>query len=333
MNAAIKAFAPPILVSAAILTGIYFWGGLHAFFIAILLVLLEVTLSFDNAVVNAKILAHMAPKWQKRFLTWGILIAVVGTRFLLPILIVSASAGISPILIAKLAALNPAQYGALLEGSRHGIAAFGGMFLLMVSLKYFFSAGKEVHWIRVIERFVAGWGKIEAIEIAVSLVILVGIALVMPGEASTVLLAGIIGIVLFIVIQGVANAFTKDAESAIGTGSFALFIYLNILDAAFSLDGVVGAFALTNELLLIVVGLGIGAYFVRSLTLYLVRRRTLEALVYLEHGAHWAILALSLALLSSIFVEVPEVITGSVGLIFVGSAYYSSLRLARKGSA
>jgi hypothetical protein len=331
MNAALRTFAGPVLVAALILAGVYLWGGLHAFFLASLLVLLEITLSFDNAVVNAQILAHMAPKWQKRFLTWGIAIAVIGTRLILPILIVSASVGASPILIAKLAAFDPAQYGRMLTGARHAISAFGGIFLLMVALKYFFDDNKKVHWIRVIERFVAGWGKIEAIEIAISLAILAAIALLVPAEASTILLAGIVGIVLFIVIQGIASAFTKDAEAAVGTGSLALFIYLNVLDAAFSLDGVVGAFALTNELLLIVVGLGIGAYFVRSLTLYLVRRRTLEALAYLEHGAHWAILALAIALLASMFVEVPEVITGSVGLIFVGAAYYSSVRARKQG--
>lgn len=330
MNTALRAFAFPIIVSIAILTGIYFWGGAQAFFIAGLLVLLEVTLSFDNAVVNAKILAHMDAKWQRRFLTWGIIIAVFGTRFVLPILIVSASVGASPIFVAKLAALNPSEYGHLLEGARHAISAFGGIFLLMVSLKYFFSVRKDIHWIRYIERRVAGWGKIEAIEIGISLAVLIVLALLMPNESANVLLAGIVGIVLFIVIQGIANSFTKDAESSVGTGSAALFIYLNILDAAFSLDGVVGAFALTNELFLIVVGLGIGAYFVRSLTVYLVRRKTLEALLYLEHGAHWAILALAATMLTSIFIEVPEVITGSVGLVFVGAAYYSSLRLARK---
>lgn len=331
MNAAFRAFALPVIVSIAVLGGIYFWGGIQAFYIAALLVVLEVTLSFDNAVVNAKILAHMDEKWQRRFLTWGILVAVFGTRFVLPILIVSASVGASPLFIAKLAAFDPNEYGHLLEGARHAISAFGGIFLLMVSLKYFFSVGKDIHWIRSIERFVAGWGKIEAIEIGISLVVLIVLALLMPAEAANVLLAGIVGIVLFVVIQGVANSFTKDAEKSIGAGSAALFVYLNILDAAFSLDGVVGAFALTNELLLIVVGLGIGAYFVRSLTVYLVRRKTLDALVYLEHGAHWAILALAMAMLASIFVEVPEIITGSVGIIFVGAAYYSSLKLARKG--
>lgn len=326
----VRAFSFPVILAVIILAGVYWWGGVDAFLLAGLLVLLEITLSFDNAVVNAKILAHMSPKWQKRFLTWGIVLAVVGTRLLLPILIVSASVMESPLLIAKLAAFNPAQYGMLLDGAKHSIAAFGGMFLLMVSLKYFFDEGKEVHWIRVFERTVAGWGRIESIEIAISLIILVLVAMCIPAQAATVLLAGIMGIVLFVIIQGIANAFTKDAEAAVGTGSVALFIYLNVLDAAFSLDGVVGAFALTNQLILIVIGLGIGAYFVRSLTLYLVRRRTLEALVYMEHGAHWAILALAIALLASIFTEVPDVLTGSVGLIFVGSAYYSSLRLAKK---
>ncbi|MDB5265431.1 MAG: hypothetical protein JWM39_144 [Parcubacteria group bacterium] len=332
MSAVLRAFAGPIIVAIVALAGVYLWGGGHAFYLAGLLVLLEITLSFDNAVVNAQILAHMTPKWQKRFLTWGIAIAVIGTRFLLPILIVSAGVGASPLFIAKVAAYDPAEYGRLLDGARHAISAFGGIFLLMVSLKYFFDDNKKVHWIRVIERFVAGWGKIESIEIAICLVVLAGLALLLPAQASTILLAGIVGIVLFVAVQGIASAFTKDAEAAVGTGSVALFIYLNVLDAAFSLDGVVGAFALTNELVLIVIGLGIGAYFVRSLTLYLVRRRTLEALMYLEHGAHWAILALAIALITSIFVTVPDIITGSVGLIFVGAAYYSSVQLARKGS-
>lgn len=330
MNTAVRAFFLPVLVSIVILGAVYVWGGVQAFFLASLLVLLEVTLSFDNAVVNAKILAHMDEKWQKRFLTWGIIVAVFGTRFVLPILIVSASVGASPVFIAKLAAFAPEEYGHLLEGARHAISAFGGIFLLMVSLKYFFSAGKDIHWIRYVEKFVAGWGKIEAIEIGISLTVLIILALLMPAESASVLLAGIVGIVLFIVIQGIANSFTQDAEKAVGAGSAALFVYLNILDAAFSLDGVVGAFALTNELLLIVVGLGIGAYFVRSLTVYLVRRKTLDALVYLEHGAHWAILALAAAMLATIFVEVPEIITGSVGLVFVGAAYYSSVRLAKR---
>lgn len=323
----LRLFLPPVLLWIVALVGIYLWGGLHAFLITAVLTVLEVTLSFDNAVVNAKVLAKMNAKWQQRFLTWGIFIAVVVTRFVLPVLIVAASVSLSPILVTKLALYDPEAYGHLLEGARIAIAAFGGAFLLMVSLRYFFDTAKEVHWLHILERQLAKWGRIEAIEMGFTLLALLLTAFFMPEAAATILAAGCIGVVLFIAMEGVANAFTLEAA---GAGSVALFIYLNILDAAFSLDGVVGAFAITSQLPAIVVGLGVGAYFVRTMTLFLVRKKTLETLEYLEHGAHYAILGLAIAMFASIFVHVPEAITGLVGLVFVGAALWSSLRKQRK---
>ncbi|MBU1755225.1 DUF475 domain-containing protein [Patescibacteria group bacterium] len=327
-----KAFFLPTLISILILIGVFIWGGLHAFVLTTLLVILEVTLSFDNAVVNAKILAKMSEKWQKRFLTWGILVAVFGTRFVLPIIIVSVSVLVSPWVVAKLAFFDPEAYGHLLEGAHHAIAAFGGSFLLMVSLKYFFDDSKDVHWIKVIEKKLSAWGRIEAIEIGISLIILLTLALLVPGETATILVSGLVGIVLFIAMQGIANAFASEQATMVGAGSAALFVYLNVLDAAFSLDGVVGAFAITNELAIIIIGLSIGAYFVRSMTVYLVQKKTLETLTYLEQGAHWAILGLAIAMLVSLFREVPEVITGLVGIVFVGSAYWASIRAQKAAS-
>jgi hypothetical protein len=110
----------------------------------------------------------------------------------------------------------------------------------------------------------------------------------------------------------------------VASGGAALFIYLNVLDSAFSLDGVVGAFAVTNSLPVIIAGLGIGALFVRTFTIALVRAKTLSTLVYLEHGAHWAIFGLALAMIAGIFVDVPETVTGLVGFVFVGLSYLSS---------
>lgn len=324
MNTAVRTFALPLLVWIVALLGVYLWGGFHAFLITLLLTLLEVTLSFDNAVVNAKILAQMSEKWQGYFLTWGILIAVFLTRFVLPIIIVAVSAAVSPWVVAELAFNDPEAYGHLLEGAHMAISSFGGVFLLMVSLKYFFDEAKEIHWLHVIEKHISRWGRIEALEIGISLAVIAGIALLVPAHAATILFSGIVGIVLFILMQGVANAFTMEAGAA--AGGLALFIYLNILDAAFSLDGVIGAFAITNELMAIVVGLGVGAYFVRSLTVYLVRQKTLDTLVYLEHGAHWAILGLSAAMLASLFFRVPEAITGLIGIAFVTAALWSSLK-------
>jgi hypothetical protein len=113
---------------------------------------------------------------------------------------------------------------------------------------------------------------------------------------------------------------------ATGKAAFFLFLYLEVLDASFSFDGVVGAFAITQEIFVIAAGLGIGAMYIRSLTVYLVRQGTLQEYVYLEHGAHYAIGALALILAISIETEVPEIITGLVGVGFIGVALLSSLR-------
>ena len=129
-------------------------------------------------------------------------------------------------------------------------------------------------------------------------------------------------------VEGLAGALSIESTDVVSTGA-TLFVYLNILDSAFSLDGVVGAFALTNNLVIIMVGLGIGAYFVRSITLYFVRKNTLAELIYLEHGAHWAVFGLALAMLANLVVHVPEIFTGLIGLCFVALAYYASLKKLR----
>ena len=317
----------PSLVALIACVAAYFWGGTHALFLVALLSILETTLSFDNAVVNAKVLQRMDTKWQNRFLIWGIPIAVFGTRFVLPILIVSAAAGLSPYAVTLLAFFDPSQYGEELQNAHVAISAFGSAFLMLVSLKYFFNNTKTVHWIGAIERHLSRWGGIGAIEIALVLTVLLTCAFFVPHEAATLLIAGLIGVVLFIVIEGVAQSF--EMESSAAYGGAALFVYLNVLDSAFSLDGVVGAFAITTNLPLIIAGLGIGALFVRTFTISLVRANTLSTLIYLEHGAHWAIFGLALAMLGGIFVHVPETITGLIGLVFVVLAYWSSRREIR----
>ncbi len=323
----------PSIVSVAAFIAVYIWGGFSALFLAALLAILEITLSFDNAVVNAKVLERMDVKWQRRFLTWGILVAVFGTRFLLPIFIVAAAAGLWPLLVAQLAFYNPVLYSQYLEGAHTAIAAFGSAFLLLVSLKYFFNDRKTVHWIGIVESRLSRWGGIEAIEIALVLSVLLMCAFFVPEEAATLLSAGLIGVLLFIIIEGIAQSFEIAGSHVASLGGAALFTYLNILDSAFSLDGVVGAFAITTNLLIIITGLGIGALFVRAFTIALVRARTLSTLIYLEHGAHWAIMGLALAMLFGIFVHVPEPFTGFIGLIFIILAYVSSRREMRKTNA
>lgn len=322
-----KFFWVSIAVSVVALGAVWFVGGVEWLLTAALLAVLEVTLSFDNAVVNARVLRKMSALWQARFLTWGILIAVVGTRLVLPILIVSTVVWASPWSITMLALFDPVSYGHLLEGAQGAIHAFGATFLIMVSLKYFFDTGKTVHWIHGIERHLARLGRIESIEIALALTIIAAISFFVPAaSAATVLVAGIIGIVLFVAMEGITSAFSIEGSNHAAHG-LALFVYLNVLDSAFSLDSVVGAFALTAAIPVIVAGLGIGAYFVRSLTLYMVREHTLDTLAFLEHGAHWAIFGLAVSMFVSLVAQVPEIITGTIGVVFVVAAYWSSVKM------
>lgn len=321
-------FFLPTVVAVVALVVVYFTLGPKAFILACILSILEVTLSFDNAVVNAKVLKRMSDIWQQRFLTWGIFVAVFGTRIILPITIVAVSAWISPFAVAMLAVADPKAYGTLLEHSHYIIGAFGGAFLLMVSLRYFFDQAKEIHWLEALEKKFSLWGRIEAIEMAFVLSALFIVSFMEKGEQGAILASGIFGIVLFIAMESITQILDVSVSN-FAKNSFALFIYLNILDAAFSLDGVIGAFALSTNLMVIAVGLGIGAYFVRSMTVYLVRAGTLDSLIYLEHGAHWAIMGLAIAMFASLVAHVPEVLIGGIGLCFISLAYWSSKRVRR----
>jgi len=321
-----KLFLYPTIAAVAALGLVLLVSGVPAFLTAFLLVILEVTLSFDNAIVNARVLKGMTALWQRRFLTWGILMAVVGTRIILPILIVSVVAALSPLVVTYIAATDGAGYAALLHDSHAAIAAFGAAFLLMVSLKFFLNIEKEVHWLHIIEKRLAKWGNIEAIEVALVLVFLLVVSAYLPLERATVLTAGGIGIILFILMEGITSVMSAQSQNVARHG-LAGFLYLNTLDSAFSLDGVVGAFAITTDLLVIAVGLGIGAYFVRSMTVYLVREGTISTLPYLEHGAHWAIFGLGASMALSLITPIPEVVTAGIGLIFIGASYISSVQL------
>ena len=323
-----RLFIAPSVVSVVTLLAVWYWGGVAALSLAFFLAILEISLSFDNAVINAKVLSQMNGIWRQRFLTWGMLISVLGARLLLPMLIVALAAHVSPLFIAYLVFADPAGYAHLVSSIESTVYSFGAAFLMMVSLKYFFNKAKEVHWLSGIERRLVVWGRVNAVEVFVTLSALLGMAWVLPKDASTILSAGAVGIILFILMEGVVEMLGASASS-LARGGVGLFLYINLLDAAFSLDGVIGAFALTSQVLIIVAGLGIGAYFVRSLTMLFVRRRTLATLVYLEHGAYWAIFALSLCMFIGLARPVPDSVVALVSILFIGSAYLSSLHARR----
>ncbi|MFC1409971.1 DUF475 domain-containing protein [Streptacidiphilus sp. N1-12] len=340
----------------------YFWGA-DGFGVVLILSVLEISLSFDNAVINATILKRMTPFWQKIFLTVGVLIAVFGMRLVFPLLVVALTAHINPVSVVQLAldstkTQNGLTYAQHLDAAHPAIAAFGGMFLLMIFLDFILGE-KEIQWLHWIEKPLEKIGKLDQLSVVVAMIVLMLSARFFAGHgAETVLLAGVAGLTTYLLVGGLSNLFEsageededddeaeegaeaaapagKSAVLVAGKAAFFLFLYLEVLDASFSFDGVVGAFAISQDIFQITLGLGIGAMYIRSLTVYLVRQGTLDDYVYLEHGAHYAIGALAIILMVSIKYTIPEIVTGLIGVAFIGLALLSSLlrnkRLAAAG--
>jgi len=326
-------------IAGLVLGGWYGWeltgtldGMLGIVWICAVLAVLEVSLSFDNAAVNASILKDMDPVWQRRFLTWGIAIAVFGMRIVFPLVIVMVAASLGPVEAMRLALNEPAEYQRIVSDAHVGLMGFGGAFLGMVGLKYFFDAEKEVNWIEAIERPLAKVANIEAIAIGVVLAGTWAVASVLPEEeALTFLVAAIAGLLTYLAVEIVNHLLEPPTPTTgdVAKAGFGAFLYLEVLDASFSFDGVIGAFALTNNLIIIAIGLGIGAMFVRSMTIFLVNKGTMSEYRYLEHGAFYAIIALAVIMYCNTFVHIPEVITGVIGAVLIGLAFWSSVRWNR----
>ncbi|SNR56953.1 DUF475 domain-containing protein [Puniceibacterium sediminis] len=307
-------------------------GALGFLMIGAILAVLEISLSFDNAIVNANKLDKMTPVWRHRFLTWGIVIAVFGMRILFPLLVVVVAAHINPVEAIRLAATQPARYAEIINDAHLSIAAFGGAFLMMVSLSWFVDAEKEIDWIKGLEKAMRKCGAFRGIEIAIVLLLVLIFSMILPdAETGTFLFAAVFGIVTFLAVEILGHVLDSSATTGqVARGGLGAFLYLEVLDASFSFDGVIGAFALTQNLFLIAIGLGIGAMYVRSMTIMLVERKTLAEFRYLEHGAFWSILILSLIMFAQTLFHVPEVITGLLGAGFIGLSLMSSLRHNRQ---
>jgi hypothetical protein len=354
----LKTFGWSFAVTALGLVAAVFYDGWTAFGVVAILSVLEISLSFDNAVVNAGILKKMNAFWQKIFLTIGVLIAVFGMRLVFPVVIVAISAKIGPIEAVDLAFNDAERYEQLVTDAHPSIAAFGGMFLLMIFLDFIFE-DRDIKWLGWLERPLAKLGKIDMLSVCIALIVLLVSAMTFATQAhqhaghadkaATVLLSGVAGLITYLVVGGLSGFFENKLEeeeeheheleeeakkkgkpvSAValaGKAAFFMFLYLEVLDASFSFDGVIGAFAITNDIVLMALGLGIGAMYVRSLTVYLVRQGTLDEFVYLEHGAHYAIGALAAILLVTIRYEISEFITGLIGVAFIAWSFWSSVR-------
>ncbi|MEU6475427.1 DUF475 domain-containing protein [Streptomyces sp. NPDC047017] len=355
----LKTFGWSFAITVLGLIAAVFYGGWTAFGVVAILAVLEISLSFDNAVVNAGVLKKMNAFWQKIFLTVGVLIAVFGMRLVFPVVIVAITAKMGPVEAVRLAFDDKDRYQQLVTDAHPAIAAFGGMFLLMIFLDFIFE-DRDIQWLRWIERPLAKLGKVDMLSVCISLIVLLITSFTFAthahqhggmhaDKAQTVLIAGVAGLITYMIVGGLSGFFEdrleeeeereheeeeaaarsgtqRSAVKLAGQAAFFMFLYLEVLDASFSFDGVIGAFAITNDIVLMALGLGIGAMYVRSLTVYLVRQGTLDDYVYLEHGAHYAIGALAVILMVTIQYEINEVITGLVGVVLIAWSFWSSVR-------
>ncbi|HUZ53355.1 MAG TPA: DUF475 domain-containing protein [Streptosporangiaceae bacterium] len=346
-------FRLPVAVTIIGIVAAGVLGGVQVAGVVAILAVLEISLSFDNAVVNATVLQKMNPYWQRIFLTVGVLIAVFGMRLLFPLIVVTIAGHISPGHAIDLALHHPHEYAAKLTQAHPAIGAFGGIFLLMIFLDFLFE-DQEIKWLEPIERQLAKIGKLDQASAIIALVFLIISATTFAHkDAIQVLLSGASGLATYLAVSSLSALFESEEEAVVGgdgataeeseggespvrvptnlarLGLFT-FLYLEVLDASFSFDGVVGAFAITDMIFVIALGLGIGACYIRALTVYLVRKGTLAEYVYLEHGAHWAIGSLAILLFVTIRVKVPDLVTGLIGVGFIGAALISSIMRNRR---
>ena len=324
---------------------LFLYGGFFALYQGTILSVLELSLSFDNAVVNATILATMALVWRRRFLLWGMIIAVFGVRFVFPILIVYFSTSMGFIDSFELAIKNPDEYEKIIESSHHVIMSFGGMFLLMLFLKFIFDENKDTHWVKYIEQFATKLSKVGDIKALFIMFLMLIITYIAPNEVVMgdemvkvnkleILVPMIIGVIAFYLLEllkGVIELRNEEKESNSEvkvtelTGGFISFMYLEIIDMSFSLDGVLGAFAITQNIIIIMLGLGIGAMAVRSLTIYMVEREVVSKYIFLEHGAMWSIGLLALSMLVQIFHHLPAMLITTFAIVPICLAFVHSI--------
>lgn len=338
-----RIFAVSALATIVALGGMWWGKGAPSMVIALVLIAVEVAFSFDNAILNAKVLAKMSPRWQAAFLTVGALFAVFGMRIIFPILLVTLTADINWHQVLDLALHHPAEYAEKLEQAHPALSSFGGAFLLILALDFFVDETQDVTWITRIEHSMRKLSTNFAPPAITLAVVAIVSLLPFNHHGGTTAIAGVMGVVVYTVIHTLTSLFSKvekkemkkssSAGAQVGMAAFISFLYLETLDATFSFDSVLGAFAVTSDIILIAVGLGVGALWVRSLTVFMVRRETLSSYKFIEHGAHYTIAILAGILFFSLFVNVPEVITGLTGIGVIVASIISSRQALAAGKA
>jgi len=292
------------------------------------LCLFEVVSSIDNAVINAEVLSTMGQKARKWFLRWGILIAVFVVRGLLPWLILwLSSPGLGPIEAFTMSFSNDPKVADIVERSAPLLLTGGGVFLVLLFLHWLFIEDKNFGLPG--ERFLSNQGAWFYAVASIFLLALVGHYLNIGPSLG---FAAVVGSTAFFITHG----FKQNAESqeerlmgGSGLSDISKLLYLEAIDTTFSIDGVLGAFAFTFSVPLIILGNGLGAFVVRWITISNVER--IKNYPFLKNGAMYSIAVLGCVMLAEgAGVHIPQWVSPLSTTLIIGGFFAKSILFVRK---
>ncbi len=284
--------------------------------------LFEIVSSIDNAIINAEVLSTMQPRARRWFLIWGMLFAVFLVRGLLPWLILWLTVpGLSPWEAFTAAFSSDPMVKASIEKSSPMLLMGGGTFLVFLFLHWLFIEHKNFGLF--IEPFFQKRGVWFFAVVSVFLTVLVWYAMKV---GNMVAFAAVVGSTAFFITHG----FKQNAEESERDllqkkmSDISKILYLEVIDMTFSIDGVLGAFAFTLSIPIILLGNGIGALVVREVTVSNIER--IKKYSYLKNGAMYSILGLGTVMIVDAFgVHIPPWVTPLVTFSMVGFFFWKSV--------
>ncbi len=292
--------------------------------------LFETVSSIDNAIINAEVLGTMSKQARSWFLLWGLIIAVFVVRGLLPWLIVWAfNPSLGPIqafmstLSGNLAVRNS------IEKSAPILLIAGGIFLVFLFLNWLFLEEKKFGLPRT-EKFFMERGVWFYAVVSALLAVITWFAI---RQNNMMAFGAVMGSTLFFITHGFKQSAEKEETKLKGSvkSDFSKLLFLEIIDATFSIDGVLGAFAFTLSVPLILLGNGLGAVVVRQLTVGNIER--IKKYVYLKNGAMYSILVLGvIMILHSFGFKIPEYVSPLATFIIIGGFFWKSKMHLKKFS-
>ena len=286
------------------------------------LILFEIIISIDNAVINAEVLSTMSAKARRWFLIYGLFIAVFAVRGLLPWLIVwTTNPSLGPIDALTATFSDKPEIKEIIESSSPFLLIGGGVFLIFLFFHWLFIETKN-YGLKG-ERFFHRHGVWFFAIVSIILMVIVWYAL---KQNPFMAFGAVVGSTAFFIVHGFKqNAEVREKELIGGSSmsDWSKILYLEVIDATFSIDGVIGAFAFTMSVPLIIIGNGIGAFVVRELTIRNIE--TVKRLIYLKNGAMYSIFFLGIIMvLDSFGAHIPNWISPVVTISIVGYFFYKS---------